>query len=193
MPETPVSLLERLRQQPDGESWTRLVALYGPLLKGWLRTYGLQAADADDLTQDVLAVVVREVAQFQHGRQGAFRAWLRIILVNRLRGFWRSRQAHPQAAGDSDARKMLDQLEDPGSDLSRRWDEQHDRHVAGQLLALLEPTFTAATWQAFRRQVLEGARAVVVASELGITVNAALLAKSRVLRRLRQEARELLT
>ena len=192
MPETPVSLLERLRRQPDGESWNRLVALYGPLLKGWLRAYGLQEADADDVAQDVLAVVVREIARFQHGRQGAFRAWLRTILVNRLRGFWRSRQAHPQAAGDSDVLKLLEQLEDPGSDLSRRWDEQHDRQIAGQLLALLEPTFTTATWQAFRRQVLDGARAAVVAAELGITVNAALLAKSRVLRRLRQEARDLL-
>jgi RNA polymerase sigma-70 factor (ECF subfamily) len=188
MSETPVSLLERLRQRPDAESWNRLVALYRPLLEGWLRRQGVQPADADDLIQEVLTVVVRELAQFRHGRPGAFRAWLRTILVNRLRGFFRARQSRPQATGDSDVLKLLEQLADPDSDLSRRWDEEHDSYVARQLLAALEPAFTAATWQAFRRQVLEDARAATVAAELGISVNAALLAKSRVLRRLRQEA-----
>jgi RNA polymerase sigma-70 factor (ECF subfamily) len=142
--------------------------------------------------QEVLTVLVRELPQFQHGRPGAFRAWLRSILVNRLRGVWRSRQTHAAATGDSDVLRQLDELEDPASDLSRRWDEEHDTHVAGQLLAALEGEFTPATWQAFRRQMLDGARAAVVAGELGISVNAVLIAKSRVLRRLRQEARGLL-
>ncbi len=56
MPETPVSLLERLRLQPDRDSWQRLVELYSPLIRHWLRAYALQAADADDLVQEVLGV-----------------------------------------------------------------------------------------------------------------------------------------
>jgi RNA polymerase sigma-70 factor (ECF subfamily) len=68
------------------------------------------------------------------------------------------------------------------------WDEEHDRHVIHRLLELLQPHFEPATWQAFHRLVRDGARAADVAAELGTTVNAVLLAKSRVLRRLRQEA-----
>ena len=42
-------------------------------------------------------------------------------------------------------------------------------------------------WQAFGRHVREGIAAADVAAELGVTVNVVLLAKSRILRRLRQE------
>jgi RNA polymerase sigma-70 factor (ECF subfamily) len=48
--------------------------------------------------------------------------------------------------------------------------------------------FKAPTWQAFRRHVTEGEPAVQVAEGLGLSVNSVLLAKSRVLKRLRQES-----
>ncbi len=64
MSETSASLLERLRLEPDEASWRRLVDLYVPLLRGWLRRYALQPPDAEDLVQEVLAVVVRELPQF---------------------------------------------------------------------------------------------------------------------------------
>jgi len=193
MSDTSASLLQRLREQPDGDAWRRLVHLYTPLLQGWLGRYGLQPADADDLTQEVLAVVVRELPQFEHNhRAGAFRRWLRTILVNRLRGFWRARQTRPAATGDSDVAQMLNQLEDPDSGLSQLWDQEHDRHVMARLLEQVEPEVTPATWQAFRRVVLEGRDEEVVAAELGLSVNAVFIAKSRVLARLRREARELI-
>ena len=86
---------------------------------------------------------------------------------------------------------MLDELEAPHSDLSRLWDQQHDQHVARRLMELVQPQFEPATWRAFRRVVLDGVKAAVVATELGMTVNAVLLAKSRVLSRLRQEVQGL--
>jgi DNA-directed RNA polymerase specialized sigma24 family protein len=127
MAETSVSLLERLRSQPDPASWKRLVDLYTPLLRGWLRRHALQDTDTDDLVQEVLGVVVRELPQFQHNqRPGAFRRWLRLILVNRLRAFWEARRQRPLATGDSDVGQMLEQLADPASGLSRVWDREHD-------------------------------------------------------------------
>ncbi len=57
-----------------------------------------------------------------------------------------------------------------------------------RLLELLEPEFEATTWQAFQRQVIGGAPARAVAAELRMTVNAVLIAKSRVLSRLRHDA-----
>lgn len=193
MSPTSATLLERLRDRSDAEAWQRLVELYTPLLTGWLRRHALQAADRDDLVQEVLAAVAREAPQFRHsGRPGAFRHWLRTILANRLREFWRGRRLRPTATGDSDFDAMLDQLADPESGLSRLWDQEHDQHIARRLLALIEPQFAPSTWQAFRRVVLEGARPEVAAAELGLTVNAVFIAKSRVLQRLRQESRDLL-
>lgn len=193
MSETSVSLLERLRFQPDDVSWQRLVDLYTPLLHDWLRRHLLQPSDVDDLVQEVLAVVVRELPQFQHNqRPGAFRRWLRTILVHRLRDFWRSRQVRPLAIGDSDLGQLLEQLEDPHSGLSRLWDEEHDRHVIRRLLEVIEPEFTPSTWQAFRRVALEGKDEEAVAGELGLSVHAVFVAKSRVLCRLRREAEGLI-
>jgi RNA polymerase sigma-70 factor, ECF subfamily len=57
---------------------------------------------------------------------------------------------------------------------------------------LLERDFQPATWQAFGRVVIHGQPADRVAADLGLSVNAVLIAKCRVLRRLRQEARGLL-
>jgi RNA polymerase sigma-70 factor (ECF subfamily) len=181
-------LLNRLRLQPDAQSWQRLVELYTPLIQGWLRRHGVPPADADDLTQEVMAVVVRELPRFEHNQQrGAFRNWLRTIAVNRLRALWRSSRRRALATGDSDFLKMLDELEDPQSNLSQLWDQQHDQHVARRLMELVEPQFEPTTWRAFRRVVLDGAKAAAVAAELGISVNAVLLAKSRILSRLREE------
>src|SRR5262245_7996724 len=102
MSDTSVSLLERLRDRPDGLSWQRLVDLYTPLIRAWLHRDLLPAADADDLVQEVLAVVVRELPHFEHSRRsGAFRSWLRGVTVHRLRDFWRQRHYRPEATGDS--------------------------------------------------------------------------------------------
>ena len=189
--DTSPSLLDRLRRGPDPAGWERLVRLYEPFIRRWLADPAL-AADADDLTQDVLAVLVRELPTFERQRTGSFRAWLRTITANRVREHWRKRAVRERPEGGTDAAVRLGDLADPTSGLSRRWDAEHDRHVARRLLELLEPEFSPGTWAAFRRQVVDGRAASAAAAELGITVNAALLAKSRVLRRLREEAAWLL-
>ena len=192
MSQTSATLLERLSDRSDSVAWRRLMDLYSPLINNWLRRYGVSAEDAEDLTQEVLGVVVREVSRFEHnGRVGAFRTWLRTIAINCLRQSLRSRRLRSQATGSSEVTVMLDQLEDPASDLSRRWDWEHDQHVLARLMELIEPDFRPATWRAFRRQVIDGASAETVALEMGLTVNAVLIAKSRALSHLRQTARGL--
>jgi RNA polymerase sigma-70 factor (ECF subfamily) len=190
LPETSLSLLERLRLSSDATAWQRLVDLYTPYIQSWLRRQAVQPADVEDLTQEVLRSVVGGLPDFRHNlRRGAFRRWLRTITVNHLRSFWRARQTQP-ASGD--AEQFLGRLEDPDSDLSRLWDEEHDRHVLRRLLELIEPDFEPATWRAFRLLIFEGRSAADVAAELGISANAARIAKSRVLGRLRQESDGLL-
>jgi DNA-directed RNA polymerase specialized sigma24 family protein len=97
MAETSATLLKRLNNRSDSVAWQRLVDLYSPLINAWLRRQGVSAEDADDLSQEVLGIVVREVAQFRHnGRAGAFRTWLRTITTNCLRQFRRSRRSRVQ-------------------------------------------------------------------------------------------------
>jgi RNA polymerase sigma-70 factor (ECF subfamily) len=189
MAETSATLLERLNDRSDSVAWGRLVDLYSPLINGWLRRHGVLADDAEDLTQEILEVVVREIGRFRHnGRVGAFRTWLRTITINCLRQSWRSRRSRVQATRSPDITAMLDQLEDPSSVLSRRWDRDHDQHVLKRLLELIEPDFQPATWRAFQRQAIDGVSAEIVAAELGLTVNAVLISKSRVLSHLRRNA-----
>jgi DNA-directed RNA polymerase specialized sigma24 family protein len=130
--------------------------------------------------------VSQDLGKFDHGGQpGAFRGWLKAILVNRLRKFWRARDRRPRLGGGSDIDARLAQLDDPASKMSQIWDRQHDQYVLRQLLALAEPNFTPGTWRAFCRVALDGVRPDLVAKELDISLNAVCLAKSRVLRRLR--------
>jgi RNA polymerase sigma-70 factor (ECF subfamily) len=185
--ETSVSLLERLAGAPTDDDWRRLDDLYRPLLRAWMARAGVPASDIDDLVQEVLLVVVREVAGFERRRQGAFRAWLRTILAHRVRDYFRGERYRPTATGDSDFLRRLDELESPDSALSRLWDREHDEHVAAALMQRVQGDFAPETWQAFRRHALEGESAVRVAEALGLSLNSVLLAKSRVLKRLRQE------
>lgn len=191
--ETSLSLLNRLRRSPEPESWERLVELYTPLIRAWLRRYDVQDNDADDLVQEVLLAVSKDLSKFEHaGQPGAFRGWLKAILVNRLRKFWRSRDRRPQARGDSDIDARLAQLDDPSSEMSLIWNREHDQYVLRQLLALAEPHFAKTTWTAFCRVTLDGAKPDVVAQEMGISRNAVVIAKCRVLNRLRQESEGLI-
>jgi RNA polymerase sigma-70 factor (ECF subfamily) len=193
MADTSASLLDAAQQDPTGDAWRRLVAVYDPLIRGWLRRQALVPQDADDVVQEVLAVLVRKLPGFRREpRTGAFRRWLRSITVNCLRDFWRAQRFRPRATGDSDFAEVLNQLEDSDSGLSRLWDEEHDRHVMRQLLEMIRPRFEGKTWTAFTLVALKGKKPDEAAAELGLTVNAVLIAKSRVLARLRREGEGLI-
>ena len=189
MADTSITFLQRLQNSNDPENWDRLMSLYRPLLSSWLRKYDVQVSDSDDLLQEVLMAVVKDLPNFNHnGRTGAFRVWLRSIMVNRLRDFWKKRGRQLQGQGGTDIQVRLAQLDDPTSEMSQHWNRQHDLHVVQQLLQQVESEFTVQTWAAFTRVAIDGQRADAVADELGISTNAVFIAKSRVMTRLRREA-----
>jgi RNA polymerase sigma-70 factor (ECF subfamily) len=193
MAETPHSLLERIRAQPDELAWKQIADLYMPLIHSWVRRAGLNHTDADDLVQDVLQVLFRKLPEFRHdGRTGAFRHWLRTITAHRLGDFWRAQRVRSVVTTGTDLQASLEQLEDPQSDLTRVWDREHDEHVTRRLLEMIRPDFEPNTWLAFTRVVLEGQKSQAVADQLGMSVNAVFIAKSRVLARLRDEGRGLI-
>ncbi|MEQ8785317.1 MAG: sigma-70 family RNA polymerase sigma factor [Pirellulaceae bacterium] len=189
MDETSLSLLGRASQPNADSSWNQLAEVYSPLLRRWLRSYDVQPADADDLIQEVLTVVSQELPAFDHNqRTGAFRNWLRKILVNRLRGYWRDRRMGPTVSGGSSALERINQLEDANSEISRIWNDEHDREVVSRLMAIMQPKFLPKTWEAFHRQMFQGQRADQVAEELEMPLGSVYVARCRVLAALRREA-----
>jgi DNA-directed RNA polymerase specialized sigma24 family protein len=83
---TSVSLIERLRDGGAGDAWARFVRLYTPMLLRWARRWGLQEADAADLTQDVLLLLVRKLPEFEYDARRSFRAWLFTLFAPSLLG-----------------------------------------------------------------------------------------------------------
>ena len=190
---TPPSLLDRLRHAPpDDPSWKRLEEMYSPLIASWVARVADVRDEADDLVQEVLLALVRGLPAFERRRDGAFRAWLRHITVNRLRAFWKARRKRPLAGMGDETERLLAQLEDAGSSLARQWDREHDMYVLERLLAAAQRDVEPETWEAFTRYALRGRPAAAVAQELGVSENAVVLAKHRVLKRLRAEAADLI-
>jgi len=190
MADTPVSLLERLRLRPDPAAWQRLIDLYTPLIQNWLRRPGLQASDADDLVSGCACGRGSRAAELpaRPAPAGLFAAGCERSPSIAFARTGASCEAGPSRPATVIFDRMLSQLEDPESQLSREWDRQHDQHVARRLLELLAGDFERATWEAFRLLVLEGRDTAQVAAQLGISPNAVRIAKSRVLARFRQEA-----
>lgn len=189
---TSLSLLDRLKAaRPESSDWNRLHGVYLPLIQRWLARVPGLGDESADLAQEVLVIVFREVPRFDRQREGSFRAWLRQVTVNRVRTYRRQRPRRP-AVGLDPADGFLERLAEPGGELAREWDRDHDRHVVDQLLAVVRPDFTPTTREAFRRFGVDGEPAGTVAAALGLSENAVILAKSRVLKRLRQEAGGLL-
>lgn len=189
MSETSLSLLERVRGDGTDEAWQKFTGVYSALLRSWLMRFEVGSTDAEDLVQDIFLTLSRELRNFEHsGRTGAFRNWLRCILVHRLRDYWRSRKYRPAAIGGSTWAQELGNLADESSDVSREWNLAHDQHVMARILESVRPHFEPKTWEAFHRQVFGGQRADAVAEELGMPLNSVYVARSRVLSALRREA-----
>ena len=172
---TSPSLLERVRQPEAPEAWERFIKLYTPLLYSWARRSGVQ--DADDLVQDVFTVLVEQLAQFRYDpARGCFRAWLKTILMNRLRKSLRRPGAQPlfDVAAATDAVHELEQ-------------DEHRRLLVARAAELIQTDFQPSTWKSFWECEVNGRPAAEVARELGLNVGAVWVNKSRVLARLRQE------
>jgi RNA polymerase sigma-70 factor, ECF subfamily len=185
---TSLGLLERIKAL-DQVAWERMVSLYSPLVYRWCRQAGLQAADAADVGQEVFRSVARKIGDFRREREGdTFRGWLRTITRNKIRDSFRRKRTELAGAGGSEAQERLLQAQ------SAVWDESDNPCDEGErkilyrrAVELVHKEFAERTWQAFWRVAVDEHRPADVAAALGMSVNAVYLAKSRVLRRLREE------
>ena len=186
MAETSVSFLDSLKADASTDSWREFVDLYTPLIRIWLHTQHVRDQERDDVTQEVIAVVLRRLPEFQRERTGSFRNWLKRVTIFCWQNYRRKNLSKSPAVGGSDFGQMMGELGDPESEMSRRWDQQHDQYILQQLLEKIRPTVRPGTWNAFRAVTMDGKSAEQAAAELGVSVNAVYVAKSRVLSQLRQ-------
>lgn len=191
-PSTSTSLIVRLKaMEPD--AWDQMAAIYYPLVYGWCVRSRLQPSDAADVAQDVFRAVAGGIRNFVPAPPaGTFRGWLAGITRHKLQDHWRQQQRQAQPEGGSDAQRRLAELPAGEPDVIQEPASAGEvarlvRQAAESIRAEVEER----TWQAFWRATVEGHSAAEIAAALGMSTNAVYVAKSRVLRRLREQLGDL--
>jgi RNA polymerase sigma-70 factor (ECF subfamily) len=180
-----LSTLQRLRLG-DARAWTRLTTIFSPLVFHWVLKSQVNRQDAPDIVQEVFSVVAQRVAEFRRDQPGAtFRGWLFSITRNKVLAYRRRSRTTAQPTGGSDARHFFEQLSEPAEpDFDA---DEGIESLCQRAIAFVREEFSERAWQAFSRVVIDDQPPDAVARELEISVNSVYLAKSRILRRLRQE------
>src|SRR5215813_12093591 len=115
LPTTSVHLLTHLRQVPsDQAGWDEFVERYGRHIYRWCRQWKLQDADAEDVTQDILAKLAQKLRAFAYDPSRSLRGWLKTVAHHAWRDFADGRRPAHAAAGDSAAWEVLQTLEARG-------------------------------------------------------------------------------
>src|SRR5262245_31058004 len=163
---TSTLLLMRLLTCPtDAEAWNQFVQRYGGTIYHWCRHHGLQDADAQDVTQNVFAGLVRRLQLFDRSR-ARFRTWLYQVVANCVRD-WSAAPARRQETGTEAVWRLL-ASEEAQRDLETRLSEEFDL----ELLELAERTVRlqveAQTWAAYQLFCKEQFRLKDAAERIGI-------------------------
>jgi RNA polymerase sigma-70 factor, ECF subfamily len=188
---TSLSLLGKVADN-DRDAWQRLVTLYSPLVCHWCRQGGLQGDEIQDVVQEVFAAVATSLKTYQIDRPSvSFRGWMRGIARHKLLDYLRRRPSPPE--GGTDALRRLNEIPGPTAEHDLSEDDGEIHRLYRRALDLVRVQFEDKTWKAFWLVVIENRSPIEVASELGMTPNSVRQAKSRVLRRVKDEVGELIT
>ncbi|QDV22182.1 RNA polymerase sigma factor [Aureliella helgolandensis] len=206
LPDTRVTLLQRLHDGRDSSAWTEFCAIYERAIYSIARRHGLQDADAREVSQEVLLTLSRRIHRFDPQLDGRFRAWLSVIAHNATIDLLRKNRKHQAKngvspskleasnraeAGEGDAQPPdLSPRQGPAplnrNEQSRIFDQEARRE---QFLWAAEQTrrgISETTWLAFWQTTIEEQSCEQVASQLGITVGAVYVARCRTLAKIKQ-------
>ena len=193
VPGTSLTLLQRLRDNQP-EAWRVVVELYTPLLYHWCGRRGVRGADAEDVAQEVFQAAAAGLARFRREHEGdSFRGWLRGITHNILLQHFRRADRQPRASGGTDALARLQEVaeaEPPEADEDDSPSELEA--LRRRALELVRGQVEERTWRAFWLTAIEGRSPNDIAPDLGVSPTAVRMAKSRVLRRLKEQFGELI-
>lgn len=186
---TSLTLIDQLWKN-DEIAWEQMVKLYAPAVYRWCRHFGLSAEDAADVGQEVFITVSEKITDFRYDDPGAtFRGWLWTLSRNKAIDHLRKNTKRPYAVGGDGAYERLEQIPDAYEEFCQQapHEEEEISYLLQTILNRVRVHFKSTTWQAFWRTCVDGADPTDVAEELGISVNAIYLGRSRILRQLREE------
>ena len=190
-PDTSLTLLARLRDTPaDQAAWGQFVARYGRKIYGWCRHWGLQEADAEDVTQDVLLKLAEKMKTFAYDATGSFRAWLKTLTHHAWQDFVESRRRAGAGQGGTEVLETLHQTE-AREDLIERLEKEFDRELLNLAMQRVKARVQPHTWEVFRLLALERLSGAEAASRLGMKVATVFVARSKVQRMIEEETRRL--
>ena len=180
------SLLKRLRDWEDQDSWRDFFNTYWKLIYAVAIKAGLSDADARDVVQDTLISVAKglQAQRFKTGA-GSFKAWLLLITRRRIADHLRrpqpeslNRTGAPQETSRTPA---TDRLADPaGESINEIWEEEWTKNLADAALERARQKVGAKQYQMFDLYVLKEWPVRDVARTLHVNVAQVYLAKHRI-------------
>jgi len=189
---TSPTLLGRV-QQNDPRAWQTLVDLYTGYIRALLIRNSCRPDDLDDLTQDVLVTLARKIPDFRpHEHKGAFRGWLKTVVRSKAVDAYRRNQGTPSGDGGTEARIRMQEISDPvAAEATCHEDDDPQeqsalRNLYQRAMDLVQAECDPSTWNIFYRVVVGHEPATEIARELGVSSASIRMAKSRILRRLRE-------
>lgn len=191
IPETRASLLIRLQDADEIDAWETLLALYSPVVYRTARRLNLQAADAENVVQEVLLAVSRSIGQWlQRDDRGSFRAWLLRIARNKAIDLLTHRSTCPFHNGDvsclGDA-KLSSICE---STASNSLDDEYRWELFSQAAKEVQKVVTAQTWDAFWMTTVEGVSIEDAAGRLNVRAGVIYLSRCRIIERIKRIVKE---
>lgn len=194
------SLLSRLRDLDDHESWRTFFDRYWKLIYNVARRTGLNDVNAQDVVQETVVAVARKLPGFRYdpGR-GSFKQWLLRITHRRIADHLRKLYREPLRA-DVD----LDRLEEDAihgalasdsaaNGLEKAWEEEWEKALFDAAVESVRHEVNPKHFQVFDYCVLQGWPASRVASTLGLNAAQVYLAKHRVTQAVKRMVRQMNT
>jgi RNA polymerase sigma-70 factor (ECF subfamily) len=193
---TRVTLLNRLKNWNDQSTWQEFFDIYWQLIYGFARKAGLGDAEAQDVVQETMVSVAKQMPAFKYDPAlGTFKGWLLTLTRWRIVDQLRKRGPlvpHPAAAGDTARTATIERLADENSpDINALWEADWGRTILAAAMARVKNRLDPQKFQIFDFYVTREWPPEKVAQTFNVTVNQVYLVKNRVTEMLRDEFRRL--
>jgi RNA polymerase sigma-70 factor (ECF subfamily) len=190
------SLLTRLKDWTDQDSWRDFFETYWRLIYGLALKAGLTEAEAQDVVQEVVIETAKKIGTFKYDRKvGSFKSWLRQLTRWRIRDQLRKRRREhlPLPSPLREEGTATDEYSQwpHASEIDPDWDEEWRKNLldaAGENLRKLIPP---RHYQVFDLHVRRGLSVPDIARLTGISPAGVYVIKFRTLGLLRKEMRRL--
>jgi RNA polymerase sigma-70 factor (ECF subfamily) len=189
---TRATLLGRLYRSgaADEDSWREFVDYYGRQIYKWCRHWQLQDADAEEVTQRVLVLLLVKMKDFVYDPARSFRAWLKTVTHHAWRNLITSRQHAMMGGGDSQQWERLLTIA-ARDDLVQRLEQEFDHELLEEAMIRVRVRVAPHNWEAFRLTAVEGVEPREVARLLDMKIANVYAARCNVQRLLREEVETL--